>query len=90
MEETLTIEYVKKYNFYNVTCPEGYYITDYTDDKDIKDFDTYVEICCPGSMTEEDILSQYHLITEDENTKYAEQRDAAKKDVPEKDSASNY
>lgn len=77
MAHELNIEYNKKCNFFRVTCPEGDYITDYTTDKDIKDFISSQEMYVPGSYTSEQIQEMYHCITEEEKIELEKQRDEA-------------
>lgn len=76
MGNNLQIEYNKDCEFYRVTCPEGYYISSYSDDKDIRDFSCSPILYISGIFTSEEINEQYHLITEEEKREYVSKREA--------------
>lgn len=77
MEHKLIVELNEEYNFYKATCTEGCYITDYTEDKDIKDLLVAKEICLPATYTVEQIAELYHCISEDEYNELIEKGDKA-------------
>lgn len=84
MLHELNIEYKEKYNFYVVSCPAGCRITNWTDDKDIRDFNDAVEMYVPGSMTEDEIRNTYHCISDEDHEKYTAMVDEAiKADHPD-------
>lgn len=88
MEHELLIEFNSKCNFYKVTCPEGDYITDYTEDKDIETYISSTEMYVPGTYTEEQIRNQYRCITDEEKASFDKKRDEAmeerlKRDLPQ-------
>lgn len=71
MENNLQIEFNQDCEFYRVTCPEWYYITNYTLDKDIREFKCSPILYFSSIMfTPEEINEQYHLITEEEKQNY--------------------
>ncbi len=78
MENNLIIELNQEYGFYEVTCPEGYYITDYDPSKDINEFNCSALMYFPGAYTAEKIQEQYHLITETEKEGYLAKQEAMK------------
>lgn len=66
MNHELNIEYNEACNFFVVTCPEGCYITDYTEDQNIEEYIASTQMYVPGKYTEDEIRSQYRCITDAE------------------------
>lgn len=75
--DNLIIEFNQEHNFYKITCPEGYYITDYDENDGIKSFYETKSVYCPGTMTTEDIKKRFYTITDEEAENFIAQREKA-------------
>lgn len=69
----MTIEYNEKFNFNHITAEDGMVITDYTEDKDIKEYSSSKEMYAPVTLD----LSGYYEITDEEDAEYKVLQDIA-------------
>lgn len=68
----MKIEFNEKFNFNHITAEEGMVITDWNKE-DIKEYNSSKEMYAPASRD----LSAFYEITDAEDAKYVEERDAA-------------
>ena len=66
----LNVEYNEDYSFWKVTCPEGDYVTTYSDSDDITTYYGGKEAYLPKCFSENQIRAVYRCITEKEHLAY--------------------
>lgn len=65
------------YDFWKLTCPEGYVITDHKDGADIRSYYGSSEVCAPASRSEEELRAEYRCITKEQHEAYEKERQAS-------------
>ena len=83
----LNVEYNETYSFWKVTCPEGDYVTTYSDSDDITTYYGGKEAYLPKCFSENQIRAVYRCITEKENLAYEAEREEALKEKERKEKA---
>lgn len=69
MEHTISKVFNEQYNFWTISCPQGYKITSYKDGDDIKTYSAFTIAYCPKNAD----LDIYRCITDEEDVKYTKQ-----------------
>lgn len=76
----MKIEYNEKFNFKHISSEDGMVITDYTEDKDIKEYFSAKTMYCPVNVD----LSVYFEISDEKDAEYkAAQEKAIEEEIRE-------